>query len=87
MAAAAAAIPDPDFVIITGDYTRHSADEFGSESGRIAVEAIHAMVDLTEKYFAARGYFTCHKSASDLFLEIMISTGTTGSHRQASTPM
>jgi 3',5'-cyclic AMP phosphodiesterase CpdA len=29
MAAAAAAIPDPDFVIITGDYTRHITDEFG----------------------------------------------------------
>ena len=55
--AAAAAVPDPDFVIITGDYTRHDTKEFGADSSHVVTHAIQTMMSLTEKYFKSARVF------------------------------
>eukprot|EP00935_MAST-01C_sp_MAST-1C-sp1_P000678 g678.t1 len=51
MKAAAAALPKPDFIVITGDYTRHFTDEFGTSANQEVWRAINSMVNLTERHF------------------------------------
>jgi len=51
IAAAAKALPDPAFILITGDYTRHDTNKFGDHATVVVQEAIGKITALISAYF------------------------------------